>query len=65
MVNYAYLIYEGLGGFYSSIEPTPISWAERSFLIEKILINVRILQDSSHIGSPLTRGYRRAQGISI
>ena len=44
----------GLGGFYS-IESTPVSWIERSFLIERILINVRILQDSFHIGSPLTR----------
>ena len=51
--------------FYSSVEVTPIFWVERSFLIENILINVRILRDSSYIGTPLTRGYYRAQDISI
>ena len=39
--------------FYSSVEPTPVSWVERSFLIEGILINVRILWDFFHIKYPL------------
>ena len=33
--------------------------------MEKILINVRILQDSSYIGIPLTRVNRKVQYISI
>ena len=60
-----YTLFFKAWGFYSSIELTLVSWAERSFLLEKILINVRILRDSSHIGTPLTRGYRRVQDISI
>ena len=42
--------WECFWGCYSSVELIPLPWAERSFLIEKILINVRISWDSSHIG---------------
>ena len=52
-------------GFYSSMEPTFISYLGRCFLTGKILINVRILQDSSHVGIPLTRINRGAQNISM
>ena len=41
--------------FYSSVKPTFVSYLERCFLMGKILINVHILQDSSHVGIPLTR----------
>ena len=47
-------------GFYSSVEPTFVSCLGRCFLIGKILINVCILQDSSHVGTPLTRVNRGA-----
>ena len=37
----------GAWSFYSSVKPTPISWARRGFLMGKILINIRILRDLS------------------
>ena len=52
-------------GFYSSVKPTFVSYLERCFLMRKILINARILQDSSHFGIPLTRVNRGVQDISI
>ena len=52
-------------GFYSSVEPTFVSWLGRCFIVGKILINVCILWDSSHIGIPLTRVNHRVQDISI
>ena len=52
-VNYVYLVFESLG-FYNSRELTPISWTERTFLLKKIIFNVHILQDSSHIGTSLS-----------
>ena len=55
---------EGLGFFYSGVELTLISWVRRCFLVGKILINVRILRDSSHIGIPLIRVNRKVQDIS-
>ena len=41
--------------FYNSVEPTFVFCLERCFLMRKILINARILRDSSHFGIPLTR----------
>ena len=35
--------FQGLWGFYSSVEPTSISCVGRRFLIGKIIINGRIL----------------------
>ena len=58
------LFFEGLG-FYSSIKLTPISWARRCFLMGKILINVSILRNSSHIGILLTKVNCKVQDISI
>ena len=52
-------------GFYSDVESNSISWARRCFLMGKILINVRILWDSSHIRIPLTKVNCRVQDISI
>ena len=52
-------------GFYSSVEPTFVHWQRRCFIVGKILINVRILRDSSYIGIPLSKVSRRAQEISI
>ena len=52
-------------GFYSSVEPTPISWIRKCFLMGKILKNVHILRDSSHIGILFTKVNRRVQDISI
>ena len=37
----------GAWSFYSTVKPTPISWARRCFLMGKILINIRILRDLS------------------
>ena len=47
-------------GFYSSVGPTFVSCLGRCFLMGKILINVCILRDSSHVGTPLTRVNRGA-----
>ena len=52
-------------GFYSSVESTPISWIRKCFLMGKILKNVHILRDSSHIGILFTKVNRRVQDISI
>ena len=51
--------------FYSNVESTPISWAKGFFLMGKILINVSILRNSSHIGILLTKVNRKVQDISI
>ena len=42
-------------GFYSSVEPTFVSYLGRCFLTRKILINAHILQDCSHFRIPLPR----------
>ena len=44
-MNYAYLFFEGLWGFYSSIEPNSQTCGTSLFLIGKIFINVRIFQN--------------------
>ena len=41
--------FQGLWGFYSSVEPTSISCVGRRFLIGKIIINGRILQNPPHV----------------
>ena len=64
-VNYAYLVYDGLVVFIVAQNRLLFPEQKDLFLMEKILINFRILWDSFHIGSLLTKGYRRAQGISI
>ena len=58
------LFFEG-SRFYSSVEPTFVSCSGRCFLMEKILINVHILQDPSHVGIPLTRVNHGMQVIFI
>ena len=55
----------GALGFYSSVESTFVSCLGRCFLMGKILINTRMLRDSSHVGIPLTRVDRGAQDISM
>jgi len=61
------LICEGFGGFYSSVKLTLISWWRGwgYFLIEKILINTRNLQDPFLLGIPPTVVGRRVQDIFI
>ena len=59
------LICEGFGGFYSSVELTLISWWRGHFLIEKILINTRNLQDLFLLGIPPIVVGRRVQDIFI
>ena len=51
-------------GFYSNVEPTFVSWRGRGLLVGKILINTRILWDSSHIEILLTRVNCGEQDIS-
>ena len=48
-------VWECFWGFYSSVESTHVPWAERPFLIMRILINVRISWDSSHTRVPWPR----------
>ena len=52
-------------GFYSGVKPTSVSCIGRCFLMGKIIKNVRILQDPSHIGTLLIRVNRGTQVISI
>ena len=47
--NCAYLIFWGSLGFYSSIELTSVSCVARCFLMEKIIINGRILGDPPYV----------------
>ena len=47
------------------MEPTFVSWRIRHFLVGKILINARILQDLFHIETLLITINRRAQDIFI
>ena len=63
--NYAYLDLRGLWGFYSSVVLTFVSWWKRCFLVEKILINTRILWDPLFVGISLIVVGRRTQDISI
>ena len=53
--NYAYLDLWELWGFYSRVELTFVSWWRRYILVEKILINARILWDSFLVKIPLIR----------
>ena len=64
-INYAYLNLWGFWSFYSSVELTFISWQKGSFLMGKILIKVRILQDPFHITILLIRVSCEAQDISF
>ena len=59
------LICEGFWGFYSSVELTSVPWQTRSFLVGKILINARILQDPFLVGILLIRVNHRAQDVSL
>ena len=52
-------------GFYSNVEPTFVFYLERYFPMRKILINVRILRDSSHVRILLTKVNHGVQDISI
>ena len=52
-------------GFYSSVKPIFVFCLERCFLMRKILIDVRILRDSSHVRTLLTRVNRGMQDIFI
>ena len=52
-------------GFYSSVEPTSVSYVGMHFFTGKIIINVRILQDPFPIGILLIMVNRGTQAISI
>ena len=52
-------------GFYSRVMLTFVSWWRGSFLVGKILINTRILQDSFLVGIPLLGVGRGTQVISM
>ena len=65
MGNYAYFDLWGLWSFYSSVELTSISSRRRYFLVEKILINIRILWNLFLVGISLIMVERRMQDISI
>ena len=54
-----------LEGFYSSVKLTFVSWWRRSFLVGKILINIRILRDLFLVEIPLIRVNHVMQGISL
>ena len=54
-----------LGGGYSNVDLTFVYWWRRSFLIGKILINARTLQDSFLVGIPLIRVDCGIQEISL
>ena len=54
-----------LGGFYSSVELTLISWWRGYFLVGKIFINIRNLRDYFLTGMPIIMVGRGAQDISI
>ena len=55
----------GFWGFYSSVEPTLISWWRRYFLVGEIFINIHNLWDDSLTGIPIIMVERGAQDISI
>ena len=52
-------------GFYSGAELTSVSYVGRCFLMGKIIINVHILRDPSHVGTLLIRVNHGTQVISI
>ena len=54
-----------LEGFYSSVKLTFVSWWRMSFLVGKILINIRILRDLFLVEIPLIRVNHVMQGISL
>ena len=60
-----YLNLWGLLGFYSSIELTSVPWRRGSFLIGKIFINTRILQDPFLVRILLIRVNRGVQDVSL
>ena len=63
--NYAYFDLWELWSFYSSVELTSISSRRRYFLVEKILINIRILWNLFLVGISLIMVERRMQDIFI
>ena len=54
-----------LWGFYNSVELTSVPWRRGSFLVGKILINMRILQDPFLIGILLIRVNSEVQDVSL
>ena len=59
------LICEGFGFFYNGLELTSISWQRGSFLVGKILINTRILQDLFLVRILLIRVNHGVQDVSL